>query len=245
MQKNWYIGCSGFHYKEWKELFYPKGLPQSRWFDYYAKRFNTLELNVTFYRFPKIPFLKSWYDKAPDDFLFSAKVPRSITHYRHLKGDSKRMLDDFYGLIKEGLGNKTGSVLFQLPKQLEYSDETLHNISEIADPGFTNVVEFRHESWWNKKVYQYLKKNKIVFCGHSYPKLADDVIINEKSAYYRFHGVPKLYKSSYSNKFLKEVLIALENSKSKTNYLYFNNTWGMSAINNALFIQKELSKLEQ
>ena len=114
MAKKWLIGCSGFAYKEWKEVFYPQGLPQSRWFEFYTEHFNTLELNVTFYRFPTLKSLQAWYNKAPDGFVFSAKVPRWITHYRKFE-ETERMMGDFYGLLKDGLKEKTGCVLFQLP----------------------------------------------------------------------------------------------------------------------------------
>jgi uncharacterized protein YecE (DUF72 family) len=243
MQKQWHIGCSGFHYKEWKEFFYPPKLPQSKWFDHYAQQFNTLELNVTFYRFPQLKFLENWYNKSPEGFSFSAKVPRLITHYKQFK-ETTSMTNDFYNTIRLGLREKLGSVLFQLPPQLQYSDEALEKIISNINPEFTNVVEFRHPSWWKKKIYKQLQQNNIIFCGHSYPKLPEDVVVNNKVAYYRFHGVPVLYKSSYSNKFLKEVAETLQASKSKTNFIYFNNTWGTSAINNALFIQKLISKLK-
>jgi uncharacterized protein YecE (DUF72 family) len=128
MQKiEWHIGCSGFSYKEWKEEFYPKGLAQSRWFNYYTQHFDTLELNVTFYRFPTLNSLKGWYDKAPDQFSFSAKVPRSITHFKKFE-ETERMVGDFYALLKEGLKEKLACVLFQLPPTLVYSKEKLEKI---------------------------------------------------------------------------------------------------------------------
>ena len=96
MEKQWYIGCSGFAYKEWKDAFYPPKLAQNKWFDYYTRHFNTLELNTTFYRFPTIKSLQGWYDKAPSQFTFSAKVPRSITHYKRFN-ETNRMMQDFYG----------------------------------------------------------------------------------------------------------------------------------------------------
>jgi uncharacterized protein YecE (DUF72 family) len=120
----WYIGCSGFAYKEWKEKFYPVGLPQSKWFHHYTQHFNTLELNVSFYRFPTLKSLQGWYDKAPENFIFSAKVPRSITHFKKMEG-TERMLNDFYELLKEGLKDKIGCVLFQFPPQYIFSEERL------------------------------------------------------------------------------------------------------------------------
>ncbi len=78
--KKWWIGCSGFHYKGWRGKFYPEGLPQKKWFEFYCQYFNTVELNTTFYRFPRIGDLRAWYDRSPDGFRFSVKAPRFITH---------------------------------------------------------------------------------------------------------------------------------------------------------------------
>src|SRR5215203_3701482 len=98
----YYIGCSGFYNKDWKEVFYPKGLAQSKWFEFYCNHFNTLELNTTFYRFPRAELLNKWYLKSPADFKFSVKVPRLISHYKQLK-EAKSLLEDFYAAIQEGL----------------------------------------------------------------------------------------------------------------------------------------------
>ncbi len=76
----WWIGCSGFHYADWKKIFYPDDLPKRKWFEYYCQHFNTLGLNVTFYRFPQLKSLQNWYDKSPTKFSFSVKAPRLITH---------------------------------------------------------------------------------------------------------------------------------------------------------------------
>ena len=237
MAKKWNIGCSGFAYKEWKEVFYPQGLAQSKWFNYYTEHFNTLELNITFYRFPTLKSLQAWYDKAPEGFVFSAKVPRWITHYRKFE-ETERMIGDFYGLLKEGLKEKMGCVLYQLPGRFEYSADKLQKMIAQMDYSFTNVIEFRNEGWWRKDVQQTLKKNKITFCGVSYPKLPDDAVMNTTTPYYRFHGVPKLFYSEYSKAFVKKIYKQLEEKKSaKTIYVYFNNTATQAAINNARYLQ--------
>lgn len=237
MTRKWYIGCSGFAYKEWKEVFYPRGLPQSKWFDHYTKQFNTLELNVTFYRFPTLKSLTNWYNKAPVDFVFSAKVPKWITHYRQFE-ETQKMLHDFYGLLQEGLKDKMGCVLFQLPGRFAYSKEKLEKIIAQLDPSFTNVIEFRNAEWWRKDVMAELKKNKIGFCGVSYPQLPDDAIINTAKPYYRFHGVPKLFYSEYSKAFVKKIYQQLNAKKAtKARYVYFNNTATLAAISNARYLQ--------
>jgi uncharacterized protein YecE (DUF72 family) len=235
----WHIGCSGFSYKEWKEEFYPKGLAQNKWFSYYTQHFDTLELNVTFYRFPTLNSLKSWHEKAPDHFSFSAKVPRSITHFKKFE-DTERMINDFYGLLKEGLKEKLACVLFQLPPTLIYSKEKLETILSQVDPAFKNVIEFRHESWWKKNVQTILKKHNISFCGVSFPKVSfDDAVINTETCYYRFHGVPKLFYSEYDAPFLEKIHTQIaKNKKVKTAYIYFNNTASLAALHNARYFQK-------
>ncbi len=234
----WYIGCSGFAYKEWKEVFYPAKLPQKDWFRFYTEHFNTLELNVTFYRFPALKSLDAWYDKAPQHFLFSAKVPRSVTHFKKLQ-DTERMLEDFYGLLKEGLKEKLGCVLFQLPPQYTYSKERLQLLINAVDHFFNNAVEFRHESWWQKDVQTILKKNNITFCGVSFPKIANDnVVANTPICYYRFHGVPKLFYSEYNESFLDKIIDQVKSTKKITTaFLYFNNTASTAALHNARYIQ--------
>ena len=114
---DWHIGCSGFHYRDWRGTFYPVKLPQKKWFDYYCEHFKTLELNVTFYRFPQLSFLQNWYQKAPADFRFSVKAPKAITHFKQFH-DTARMISDFYETINNGLQEKLGPVLFQMPRGL-------------------------------------------------------------------------------------------------------------------------------
>jgi uncharacterized protein YecE (DUF72 family) len=238
---NWRIGCSGFHYKEWKNVFYPALLPQRLWFEHYAKHFNTLELNTTFYQFPKLASLQKWFATSPDDFIFSLKVPRIITHYKKFNS-TEQLLTDFYAVAEQGLASKLGAVLFQLPPQLQYSVELLQTIINSIKPGFTNVIEFRHNSWWQQKVYDELAKNNISFCGSSHPNLPDDLIINTPIVYYRFHGVPVLFKSLYDNSFLQKKIETIKKNKPVSEvFLYFNNTWGTSALSNATWLKEYIA----
>jgi uncharacterized protein YecE (DUF72 family) len=240
MQKiRWHIGCSGFSYKEWKEEFYPKGLAQKEWFSYYANHFNTLELNVTFYRFPTLKSLQGWYDKAPGEFSFSAKVPRSITHYKKFV-DTERMMEDFYGVLKEGLKEKLSCVLIQLPPTFSYSEERINSLLAHTNPAFQNVIEFRHESWWREDVMTILAKNKISFCGVSFPKISfDEPVINTPVCYYRFHGVPKLFYSEYEPAFIEKVYKQImADKKVKEAFVYFNNTASLAALHNAKYFQQ-------
>lgn len=231
-----YIGCSGFHYKEWKNIFYPDGLPQSKWFAFYCEHFNTLELNTTFYKFPTVKSLQKWYDNSPVDFKFTVKAPRLIPHYKRFS-ECESYLDDFYSACSQGFKNKLGCVLFQLHPQIKYSEESLKNIISSLDISFKNVLEFRDESWWNESVFKALKKQNIIFSGISYPKLPDALIPTHSNLYYRLHGVPVLYKSAYPEKFLEEKFSGLSKSKINEAWIYFNNTWGSAAIENARYLQ--------
>jgi uncharacterized protein YecE (DUF72 family) len=240
----WWIGCSGFHYKHWKGSFYPEGLAQSKWFDYYNNRFKTLELNVTFYRFPRLSVLEPWYKNSPEVFSFSVKAPRAITHYKKFV-DTQRMLSDFYGTIQEGLKDKLGPVLFQLPPNLGYKEAKLAQILESLDPTFTNVLEFRHESWWNASVYNKLSEHNVTFCGMSHPSLPDEVIQNTKTVYFRFHGVPDLYRSKYDTGTLHKISNEIEgNVRTKEVFIYFNNDIDASAITNAFEMQSYVSQFQ-
>jgi uncharacterized protein YecE (DUF72 family) len=234
----WHIGCSGFHYKEWKEGFYPKGLPQRLWLNHYCRHFNTLELNVTFYRFPQLSFLQNWYQKTPAGFSFAVKAPRLVTHYKKFDACEPLLLD-FYQTIQKGLQEKLACVLFQLPAQLSFTEDLLKRIVQQLDPAFTNVVEFRHSSWWQSVVYETLSNHHISFCSISHPLLPDEVIGNTDVIYYRFHGVPHLYYSSYDEAFLQSVITTIKNAKqAKQAFIYFNNTAQMAAIQNAQFVQQ-------
>lgn len=229
----WHIGCSGFHYKDWKGRFYPEDLPQRKWFDYYCEHFKTLELNVTFYRFPQLSFLQNWYAKSPADFRFAVKAPRAITHYKKFV-EAADLISSFYDTINNGLQEKLGPVLFQLPPSYNYTEERLDRIINSLNPTFKNIVEMRHASWWNADVYQSLRKHNISFSGMSHPNLPDDVIKNTPVIYYRFHGVPNLYRSPYSMEFLQKVIDAVQHDIDiKEAWFYFNNDYDAVGVKNA------------
>ena len=238
----YYIGCSGFYNKDWKEVFYPKGLPQRKWFEYYCSQFNTLELNTTFYRFPRVEFLQKWYDQSPPDFIFSVKAPRLITHYKQLK-DCARLMTDFYTAVNDGLREKLGPVLFQLPSRIVYSEMVLQRIIESMSSNFINVVEFRNITWWNEAVFTQLANHNISFCGTNIKELPDIIVANTQTIYYRFHGIKKLYFSQYQLSSIKQFANDLKlKSGNKTAYIYFNNTATVAAINNARQLKNVITR---
>ncbi len=235
--KNWLIGCSGFSYKHWKGRFYPEDVPQRKWFEFYCQHFNTVELNVTFYRVPKPAVFKDWYERCPDNFRFTVKAPRLITHYKKFRNITDE-IDKFYDIVYENLRDKLGSVLFQLHPRFAYSEENLQLLLGHMDPAFTNVIEFRHASWWSETVYKALRKRQVTFCSISYPNLPDDVIRTAHSVYYRFHGVPQLYLSSYNTETLSAITAKIRALRGVNDvYIYFNNDIDVHAIHNARIVQ--------
>lgn len=234
----WLIGCSGFYYRGWKEKFYPPKLPQRQWFEYYCRFFNTVELNVTFYRLPNLETFKSWYNRSPENFRFTAKAPRLISHYKRFRDatDSAKL---FYDRVYEGLNDKLGCILFQLHPAIAYSEVNLERIIQTLDPSFTNVLEFRHASWWHPDVFRALRQHHISFCGISYPNLPDEAHMTAPVVYYRFHGTPQLYRSSYSREKLQQVMNALRSFRGVRDiYVYFNNDIDAAAVRNARQLQR-------
>ncbi|MBT1702391.1 DUF72 domain-containing protein [Chryseosolibacter indicus] len=236
--KKWWVGCSGFSYKHWKGKFYPDNVPQKKWFEYYCENFNTVELNVTFYRVPTLETFKSWYTRSPEDFRFTVKAPRLITHYKRFKNITSEV-QNFYGLVREGLADKLGTVLFQLHPKFEYSEANLELLLKHMDPSYNNVIEFRHASWWSAHVYKELKKANVTFCSISYPGLPDDVLKTASVMYYRFHGIPQLYLSSYNEEELSSIISDIKRQRGVEEvYIYFNNDIDVHAIHNARTVQQ-------
>ncbi|HXI00656.1 MAG TPA: DUF72 domain-containing protein [Sphingobacteriaceae bacterium] len=235
-----FVGCSGFYNSSWKTVFYPEKLPQKKWFEHYATQFNSLEINSSFYRYPKLQVLEKWVNESPADFLFAVKAPRTVTHYRKFN-DVAQPLKDFYNLIEEGLKDKLGPVLFQLPPSYSYTAEHLEQIIKALDPRFLNVIEFRHASWMLPEIYAALEHANITYCSMSHPSLPDDLISFGKTAYIRFHGVPKLYFSEYSDEYLNKWAEKIKQIKPEKCFIYFNNTITPAAISNARFLLELLT----
>lgn len=235
----YFVGCSGWFYWHWKGKFYPENLQQSKWFQHYTKYFTTVELNSPFYHWPKQSTAKSWYRKAPEDFVYTLKVNGRITHMKKFKGTT-RLVKEFYKLAEE-LKEKMGCFLFQLPPSLKFSESKLKEILNQLDPEKKNAVEFRHVSWFKKEVYDEFKSNGIIFCIVSYPYLPEDFVKTADDIYIRFHGKKSRYASNYSKEELGQWFQKIKKSKAKNVWAYFNNDFNAHAVNNSLYLKKLLS----
>lgn len=230
MKNEMQIGCSSFNNRFWKGIFYPEDLAASKWFEFYCQYFSTYEFNGSFYKFPTIRIFENWYRKAPDKFTFSVKAPKEITHFKKFV-DCETLLKEFYEVCQLGLKEKLGAVLFQFPPSYRYSPENLDLIVRNLNPDFKNVIEFRNESWWIPEVWDAFVANNITFCSVSHPQLPQTIFTQFPLTYVRFHGVPKLFYSSYSTKELLEIKSEVN---SKSGFVYFNNTASEAGIQNAL-----------
>ncbi|WP_456410512.1 DUF72 domain-containing protein [Oceanithermus sp.] len=237
MKKRVWVGCSGYFYWGWRGRFYPEDAPPSRWFELYARRFDTVEMNSTFYRFPTEATVKRWLKKAPERFRFTVKVPRRITHIERMGEPAS--VARFYEVLR-ALGDHLGAVLFQLPPSLHYSPENLERVLAPLDAGFDNALEFRHPSWWRDEVYRALDAAGAVFVSVSAPGLPDDYVETAGRAYLRFHGRGAWYRYVYSDEELQDWARRVRAGPAKVVYAYFNNDPDAAAPQNALAFRELL-----
>ena len=236
-----FIGCSSYYNSNWKPEFYPQDLPRSKWFDFYSDHFPTYEMNGTFYKAPTLKVMQNWYLKGPENFVYAVKAPKIITHLKRFKACEDE-INIFYEVCKNGLKEKLGPVLFQLPPSFHYSEENLELIIKNLNPEFKNTIEFRHESWWKKEVFEILEKNGITFCNVSHPTLPDSVSKTSNIGYFRFHGSPKMFYSSYSEEYLKKIYEEITKNSFEEFYIFFNNTASTAGVLNALEMNKITTK---
>lgn len=232
-----YPGCSSYYNRQWRGVFYPEDMPTQEWFAYYCTRFNTYEINASFYKFPTVKSLQTWYRKSPSGFRYSIKAPKIITHSKKFV-ECEKELAEFYEACESGLKDKLACVLFQLPPSFHYSTERLELIISNLDARFNHAVEFRHASWWCDEVFAAFRAHALGFCNVNYPKLPTEIIETAPVAYLRLHGNPRLFYSSYSDADLQDMVHTLAMLKASATYVYFNNTASTAGILNALSVQR-------
>lgn len=164
-----YAGTSGYSYPEWKGAFYPEDLPQSGFLEYYAERFPTVEINNTFYRFPRSSVLEGWRDGTPDGFTFAVKANQGITHRGRLR-EVEDLTRDFVERCRL-LEDKLGPILFQLPPNFKRDDDRLQNFLDQLDPRLRYAFEFRHPSWFEDAALQILADSGAALCVSEGDKL--------------------------------------------------------------------------
>ena len=236
-----HVGCSGWFYWHWRDGFYPPGLPSSRWFEHYAGRFKTVELNAPFYSWPTVATVRTWLRQAGRRrFVYTVKVCELITHVKRFAG-TKKLVRDF-GHIADLLGPRMGCFLFQLPPSFHYTPARLRAVLGQLDPARRNVVEFRHRSWWDERVYAAFREAGAIFCSCSGPRLPDELVRTADDVYVRFHGTRQWYRHDYTKAELAVWAERIRASGARRVWAYFNNDRDGHAIRNARELTRQLER---
>ncbi len=242
--ENRYIGTSGFSYKGWREKFYPADLPEKQQLEFYSGHFNTVEINNSFYRLPKRAVFEGWKKRTPSEFRFAIKGGRYITQMLKLK-DTAEAVDNFF-TNADVLKTKLAVVLWQLPANFRANGERLEEFARVlrshkVGKKTRHAFEFRHQSWFTEDVYRILRKHNFALVIAHSEKWPVAEQVTADFLYFRFHGAPHLYASSYSKKALEQWAgKAKKMASGRDLYAYFNNDARGYAVTNAQRFRKML-----
>jgi uncharacterized protein YecE (DUF72 family) len=236
------VGCSGWNYASWRGRFYPHDLPAGRWLEFYATRFDTVEINNSFYRLPPRTTFEGWRAQVPPVFLCAVKASRFLTHMKRLL-DPEAPLERLFSSVA-GLGRRLGPVLYQLPPTLKIDlprlDHFLRALPRSSSTVRRPVVEFRHPSWYVDQTFELLARRRAAICLHD--KLGSAIAgpIVGPVVYVRFHGTSGQYHGSYSRRQLERWahLLAEQAQGGRRVFAYFNNDPHAAATKNALTLRE-------
>jgi uncharacterized protein YecE (DUF72 family) len=236
------IGCSGWNYADWKHEFYG-GLPARTWLEHYARHFDTVEVNNTFYRLPNRDAVANWERTTPPEFLFTIKASRYLTHIKRLL-DVGQGLDRFYERLEPLLHSpKMGPILWQLPPNFQRDDERLANALGRLPRGERHCFEFRHPSWFAEDVYALLREHGAALVIGDRPEVKEFQahVFTAPWTLVRFHYGSRGRRGNYSETELREWARRLEDWRGDVEVLaYFNNYWEVFAVRNALRMKELL-----
>ncbi|MBC6980259.1 DUF72 domain-containing protein [Caulobacter sp. 17J80-11] len=217
------VGTSGWTYKDWIGPFYPEGTKAAGLLAWYASRFDTTEINASFYRVPSEKAVATWRERTPEGFLFAWKASRFITHTKRLK-DVGESLGFIFGRM-DGLGDRFGPVLFQLPPNLKRDDERLAGFLALLPKGRRCVVEFRHPSWYEAAVFELLRAHDAALCVSDHHHAPAPWEATASFVYVRGHGSSGRYVGSYADETLTDWARRLKawRKRGLDAYVYFDN----------------------
>jgi uncharacterized protein YecE (DUF72 family) len=244
-----HIGTSGWNYKHWREIFYPKGVPQKNWLRYLAAQFDTVEINTSFYRIPKTESVAQWQCDTPPQFRFAVKLWRGITHYRKLM-NSQEFLRRFFDVFEPLDEKRRAPLLVQLPPNLGRNTERLKaffdDLRAAAPSTWKYAVEFRNNSWLTEEVYSLLDDEGAALCVHDMRDAgATDTPNAAPFVYIRRHGSGEgKYAGSYSNEQIRADAsrISSWHADGKDVFVYYNNDIGGHALENARQLKQKLTR---
>ncbi|BDI33763.1 hypothetical protein CCAX7_58140 [Capsulimonas corticalis] len=230
-----HIGTSGWSYDHWRGVLYPEGSPASKRLAYYVERFQTVEVNSSYYHWPRDTTFAGWRDKVPPGFVMTIKAPRGLTHAARLKSPEVWLERIEQGLRE--LGDKRGPLLVQLPPDMEIDLPRLAYFLERTPKGLRVCVEFRHPSWNTNEAFALLERYGAAYCVMSGAHLPCILRATAMFAYVRLHGPDQeyLYGGSYSDRDLRWWADRIREwaEGGLDVYAYFNNDGGGNAVRNA------------
>ncbi len=232
------IGTSGWHYDHWIGPFYPEGLPKDQWLEYYARHFDTVEINNTFYHLPREQTVVNWGDRVPANFVYAVKASRYITHVKKLN-DPEESVGRFFELA-ELLKRRLGPMLYQLPPSLHKDLERLDAFIKVLPKRDLAVFEFRHRSWYEQDTFDLLNRHGVALCVHDMAEAAPPRVVTGRMVYIRFHGTSGRYADSYPDPMLREWADWMKDQARNVRaiYAYFNNDISGHAIHNAATLRQ-------
>jgi len=262
MVKNIKVGTSGYVFADWKGVFYPENLRQEDFLKFYQQHFNTVELNFSYYGMPKKENLQKLSDAVPDNFDFFIKAHQTMTHFSISNTSLKQVDADISSFLSaiDGL-SKIKGILFQFPYGFRFSEQNFSCLKHICQKSEakTIILEFRHKSWLNYAVSDWMKACKIVYCCVDEPQLPEmlpPIVRNfGHITYLRFHGRNKekwwsdskensqlRYDYLYSGNELDEWTEKINylSCESEMLYIFFNNCHLGKAVRNARMMQEKL-----
>ena len=223
------IGCSGWSYKDWQGIFYPRELAAKDYLKFYSGVFDCVEIDSSFYRVPNQSMINQWRLNTPQGFLFSPKLPKKITHENKLQ-NSEPALVYFYSVLSK-LGPKLGPIAIQLPPSVKLSShlETFKKFLSQLRPDFKHAVEFRHKSWFTPEVYELLRQNKVAMVWSLNQYVETPAEVTSDFVYLRMVGDRELTQFTGIQKDRSEELKRWAKSvdenagKFESGYVFFNN----------------------
>ena len=238
------VGCSGWQYRSWRGEVYAEGVPQKRWLSEYAQRFDTVEVNSTFYRLASPDAVLAWVEQTPDDFLFSVKASRYLTHMKRLL-DIEEGIARYYERIEPLVRSpKLGPVLWQLPDSFQRDDDRLASALARLPEG-RHTFEFRHESWFCEPVYDVLREHGIALAIGDHPQRPwIPFVLTADWTFVRFHWGARGRRGNYSETELRAWAERLAGVRERAEVLaYFNNDWEAFAPRNAERLRELLATI--
>jgi uncharacterized protein YecE (DUF72 family) len=227
------IGTSGWQYRHWRETFYPRGVAQAKWLEFYGARFSTVESNAAFYRLPEAATFASWARRTPDDFVMAVKASRYLTHILRLNEPEEpvRLLIE----RARELGTKLGPILIQLPPSMRIELDRLERTLDAFPPDWRVAVEFRHKSWFTDEVRRVLSDRRVALCLADRWGPLTPVWRTTDWTYVRFHSGRADPLPCYGRQALVSWVarISQEWKTDEDVYAYFNNDPRACALRDA------------